>query len=53
VVTDTATTVVGTAGAGGIGGGALTDLITGNKKSRVTGRSGEGEGPNEGSGGPA
>jgi hypothetical protein len=42
-----------TARVGGTGGWALTELITGDEKSRVTGRIGEEQGPNEVSGGPA
>jgi hypothetical protein len=51
VVTDTATIVVGTAEAGGIDGCGETELKTGDVKARVTGRSGEEEGPTVGRGG--
>jgi hypothetical protein len=51
-VIDTAITAVVTSGAGGTGGWVLTELMIGDKKTRVTGRSGEEEGPTEGGGGP-
>jgi hypothetical protein len=50
---DTATAAVVTAGAGGTGGGALMELMTGDEKTRVTDWSGEEEGPSEGRGGLA
>jgi hypothetical protein len=52
-VTDTTTAAVVIAEAGGTGGWGLTELMTGNVKTRVTGQSGEEEGPNVGRGGPA
>jgi hypothetical protein len=52
-VTDNAIAAVVTAGAGGTGGWELTELMTGDMKTRVTGRSGEEEGPTVGRGGPA
>jgi hypothetical protein len=51
-VMDIATAPVVTACAGGTGGWTLTIPTTGDEKSRVIGRSGEGEGPKGGSGGP-
>ena len=53
MVTDTATTVVVTAEAGGTGGGGQTELRTGDVKDRVTARSGEEEGPTVGRRGPS
>jgi hypothetical protein len=41
---------VGTTGAGGTGGLELTELMTGDVKTRVTGQSGEEEGPTVGRG---
>jgi hypothetical protein len=52
-VIDTATVAVVTTGAGGTGGWVLTELMTGNEKTRVIGRSGEEERPTIGRGGPA
>jgi hypothetical protein len=52
-VTDTATAAVVTTCAGGTCSWALMVPTTGDEKFKVTGRSGEGEGPKVGSGGPA
>jgi hypothetical protein len=52
-VIDTATAAVVTVEAGGTGGWELTEPMTGNVKTRVTGQSGEKEGPTKGRGGPA